>query len=339
MKESPVRQRNHSLDAAIDEVMSQKPLQSKFKQQRIGSPDSQELRYSKLPDNRTEWQKAFAWDEAVDLANQHLFGNESFRENQREIINATKSGKDVLALIPTGGGKSLTFQLTAVVSEGVTFVVMPLLSLIEDNLNFVLDLAIPAVSLSVGNTQKEDKKIGQLYNEIRELRHKLVYLTPEKLVKSPALLEVMTELYRENKIDRFVIDEVHCVSHWGQDFRKDYLHLNLLKQRYPTVPILGLTATATQKVKDDMAKRLGIKNTVYYFQSSFNRPNLIYEIRNKKQLKSIDSDVVNLLQTRFRNKSGIIYCLSRKDCEKLSETLKRNYKIKCDFYHAELPYR
>lgn len=215
MKESPVKQRNHSLDAAIDEVMSQKPLQSKFKQKRIGSPDSQELRYSKLPDNRTEWQKAFAWDEAVDLANQHLFGNESFRENQREIINATKSGKDVLALIPTGGGKSLTFQLTAVVSEGVTFVVMPLLSLIEDNLNFVLDLAIPAVSLSVGNTQKEDKKIGQLYNEIRELRHKLVYLTPEKLVKSPALLEVMTELYRENKIDRFVIDEVHCVSHWG----------------------------------------------------------------------------------------------------------------------------
>lgn len=115
--------------------------------------------------------------------------------------------------------------------------------------------------------------------------------------------------------------------------------MDILKKRFPEVPILGLTATATQKVKDDMAKRLGIKNTVYYFQSSFNRPNLIYEIRNKKSLKSIDADLVNLLQTRFKNKSGIIYCVSRKDCEKLAETLKRNYKIACDFYHAELPYR
>jgi superfamily II DNA helicase RecQ len=92
-----------------------------------------------------------------------------------------------------------------------------------------------------------------------------VYLTPEKLVKSPALMQVLDELYACNKIDRFVIDEVHCVSHWGQDFRKDYLHLDILKKRFPEVPILGLTATATQKVKDDMAKRLGIKNTVYYF--------------------------------------------------------------------------
>jgi RecQ family ATP-dependent DNA helicase len=202
---------------------------------------------------------------------------------------------------------------------------MPLLSLIEDNLNFVLELSIPAISLSVGNTQKEDKKIGHLYNEIRQIQHKIVYLTPEKLVKSPALMNVLDELYVQNKIDRFVIDEVHCVSHWGQDFRKDYLHLDILKKRFPEVPILGLTATATQKVKDDMAKRLGITKTVYYFQSSFNRPNLVYEIRPKKQLKSIDSDLVQLLKTRFKNKSGIIYCVSKKDCEKLAETLKRNY--------------
>lgn len=147
----------------------------------------------------------------------------------------------------------------------MTFVVMPLLSLIEDNLNFVLDLSIPAISLSVGNQQKEDKKMGSLYNEIKQIMHKIVYLTPEKLVKSPALMGVLDELYQCGKIDRFVIDEVHCVSHWGQDFRKDYLHLDILKKRYPRVPILGLTATATVKVKDDMAKRLGIKNTVYYF--------------------------------------------------------------------------
>ena len=215
---------------------------------------------------------------------------------------------------------------------------MPLLSLIEDNLNFVLELSIPAVSLSVGNTKKEEKKIGQVYQEIRQIRHKIVYLTPEKLVQSPALMTVLDELYSANKIDRFVIDEVHCVSHWGQDFRKDYLHLNILKQRFPKVPILGLTATATQKVKDDMAYRLGIKSTVYYFQSSFNRPNLVYEIRDKKSLKSIDQDLANMLQNRFKGKSGIIYCISRKDCEKLADVLKRNFRVKCDFYHAELDY-
>ena len=162
-------------------------------------------------------------------------------------------------------------------------------------------------------------------------------MTPEKIVKSPALLSTIDELYSMGKIDRFVIDEVHCVSHWGQDFRKDYLHLDILKKRYYNVPILGLTATATQKVKDDMAKRLGIR-TATYFQSSFNRPNLQYEIRNKKEIKDIDKDVVSLLRTRFYKKSGIIYCISRKDCEKLAETLKRNYLIKCDFYHADLPY-
>ena len=114
--------------------------------------------------------------------------------------------------------------------------------------------------------------------------------------------------------------------------------MDILKSRYPTVPILGLTATATQKVKDDIAKRLKIKQRVVYFQSSFNRPNLIYEIRNKKEIKNVDADLTQLLKTRFRGRSGIIYCISRKDCEKLAETLKRNYGIKCDFYHAELPY-
>ena len=140
------------------------------------------------------------------------------------------------------------------------------------------------------------------------------------------------------KIDRFVIDEVHCVSNWGQDFRKDYLELKFLKKRYPNVPILGLTATATVKVKDDIAKQLNIKNKVIYFQSSFNRPNLIYEIRDKKNIKDVEKDVSIMLKTRFKGKSGIIYCISRKDCEKLAENLKRSHKVKCDFYHADLPY-
>ena len=112
----------------------------------------------------------------------------------------------------------------------------------------------------------------------------------------------------------------------------------MLKKRYPKVPLLGLTATATQKVKDDIAKRLGITKKVIYFQSSFNRANLIYEIRDKKKIKNIENDIKVMLTTRFKGKCGIIYCISRKDCEKLAENLKRNYRIACDFYHADLPY-
>lgn len=117
------------------------------------------------------------------------------------------------------------------------------------------------------------------YNGIRQLQYKIVYTTPEKLVASPPLNEAIDYLYQNGQLDRFVIDEVHCVSHWGQDFRKDYLNLDCLKRNYPKTPLLGLTATATVKVKDDIATRLGIPNDVLYFQSSYNRPNLFYEIR------------------------------------------------------------
>ena len=110
-----------------------------------------------------------------------------------------------------------------------------------------------------------------------------------------------------------------------------------MKKRYPVVPILGLTATATVKVKDDIAKRLGITKKVIYFQSSFNRANLLYEIRDKKAIKNIEDDIKTMLKTRFKGKCGIIYCISRKECEKLAENLKRNHGVKCDFYHADLP--
>ncbi len=216
---------------------------------------------------------------------------------------------------------------------------MPLLSLIEDNLSFVEALGIPACSMSsCSQSQKEENRIRELYSDIRQLKYKLVYLTPERLVKSPALMGMIDYLATQNRVDRFVIDEVHCVSHWGQDFRKDYLHLDFLKDKYPKVPLLCLTATATIKVKDDIVKRLKIDKDYAFFQSSFNRPNLIYEIRDKKQFKNVNDDLVQMLRTRFRGKSGIVYCISRKECEKLAEVLKRNYQMKCDFYHAELSY-
>ena len=289
-------------------------------------------------DGRREWQREFEWDKDVQDANKLIFENEEFRENQREIINCTKSGRDVLALIPTGGGKSLTFQLSAVTDPGVTFVVMPLLSLIEDNLNFVTNLGIPACTLStVSNSKNEKARISEYYRMIEQVEFKIVYLTPERINNSPGLLQIISALHSKGLVSRFVIDEVHCVSHWGQDFRKDYLELKVLRSKYPGVPILGLTATATVRVKEDICKQLNLQDVVC-FQSSFNRTNLIYEIRDKKQIKNVDSDIAQLLNTRFRGKCGIIYCVRRKECEQLSETLKRNFKIKCDFYHADMAY-
>ena len=174
--------------------------------------------------------------------------------------------------------------------------------------------------------------------DIDQLKYKIVYLTPEKFASSANLKHLVKSLYERNKIDRFVIDEVHCVSHWGQDFRKDYLLLDRLKINYPSVPLLGLTATATNKVKDDIIVRLGIQDDYVVFQSSYNRPNLIYEIRKTKEVKGKDQDLANLLKLRFKGKCGIIYCISKKECERLNEVLRRNYKISCDFYHAGLSY-
>ncbi len=211
---------------------------------------------------------------------------------------------------------------------------MPLLSLIEDNFNFVKNLGIPAVSLSIHN-KFDEKRVNNYLSEIRNLQYKLVYLTPEKLVNSSGLTSTLQFLYKQKKINWFVIDEVHCVSHWGQDFRADYLNLDVLKTNFPSVPILGLTATATLNVKEDIVKRLKLNKPIY-FQSSFNRPNLLYEIKLKKTCKNIENDLVNLLQNRFKNKSGIIYCQSRKDCEQLCEKLSTQHLIKCSYYHAEL---
>ena len=169
-----------------------------------------------------------------------------------------------------------------------------------------------------------------------EAKYKLVYTTPEKIASNQNLKDIMERLYRKGLIDRFVIDEVHCVSSWGGDFRADYLELKLLKKNFPKVPILGLTATASQEVKEDVSAKLGITSKVIYFQSSFNRPNLVYEVRHKHNISNLDRDIGLLIRNRFKDKTGIVYCTSRKDCEKLSETLKRNYNIRCDYYHAEL---
>jgi RecQ family ATP-dependent DNA helicase len=181
-----------------------------------------------------------------------VFGNDGFKESQLEIINAALSGKDVMALIPTGGGKSLCFQLPALLDKGYTFIIMPLISLIEDQAYQLRQRNIKAFAFSKMTASNNSSKtfFTDLLRGDETL--KLIYLTPEKFVNSPAFMSVLDKLYQMKRISRFVIDEVHCVSHWGQDFRKDYRELSLLRMRYPKVPIIALTATATVPVKYDI---------------------------------------------------------------------------------------
>eukprot|EP00347_Sterkiella_histriomuscorum_P003511 403364021 len=309
----------------------------------LGNPDDEHFlyegedkykAYNLENQGKNEWRDTkFPWDQHIQEFNQKVFRNKTFLENQREIINAALNGKDVMALIPTGGGKSLTFQLTALMNNGYTFVIMPLIALIEDQIEQLRRLKVKCVYYN------RSIKQGQFYTDLlanSDPLMKLIYLTPEKLVQTKPFINILDKLYQDNRIARFVIDEVHCVSHWGQDFRKDYRELQILRMRYPTVPMIVLTATATIAVKYDIVKHLKLDNIVF-FQSSFNRPNLLYEIRDKAKIKkNIAEDIIMLLRDRkYVYQSGIIYCLSRTECEELCRELSE-FDVKCDYYHAKM---
>ncbi|XP_020110076.1 ATP-dependent DNA helicase Q-like 4A isoform X2 [Ananas comosus] len=273
----------------------------------------------------------FPWTKKLEANNRKVFGNHSFRPNQREVINATMSGYDVFVLMPTGGGKSLTYQLPALISPGITLVISPLVSLIQDQIMHLLQANIPAAYLSANMEWAEQQEI------FRELtsslcKYKLLYVTPEKVAKSDALLRQLESLHSRGSLARIVIDEAHCVSQWGHDFRPDYQGLGILKQKFPSTPVLALTATATASVKADVVQALGLVNCII-FRQSFNRPNLWYSVmpKTKKCLEDIDK----FIKENHFDECGIIYCLSRMDCEKVAEKL-QEYGHKASFYHGSM---
>eukprot|EP00915_Cephaloidophora_sp_WS-2016_P001698 GHVH01002331.1.p1 GENE.GHVH01002331.1~~GHVH01002331.1.p1 ORF type:complete len:790 (+),score=117.70 GHVH01002331.1:586-2955(+) len=250
----------------------------------------------------------------------------------RESINAILSGCDVFCMMPTGGGKSLCFQLPALLDgTKVSVVVMPLISLMQDQFEQMNELGLPCAYLAGATTLGE---VRQIQDECESGDIRLLFVTPEKIQASESFNSFLMRLYQNNKLARFVIDEAHCVSQWGNDFRKDYLQLSSLRSKYPAVPIAAFTATATRQVIKDVTNQLKMRDT-QLFQRSFDRPNLLFEVRMKKK-SSLMTDIVKLLKDPTTVKySAIVYCFSQKECTENAKEL-RDRGIKALPYHAGL---
>jgi ATP-dependent DNA helicase RecQ len=264
--------------------------------------------------------------ETLEQALKHYFGYDKFRLGQREIITTALANRDLLVVMPTGGGKSLCFQLPALLKQGVTIVVSPLIALMQDQVQQLANNGIPATFLNSSITTEERRdRATAIYNgEI-----KLLYLAPERL-NQEFISNFLIDLHQEVGIAGFAIDEAHCVSEWGHDFRPDYRKLSQLRHYFPKVPWLGLTATATDRVRQDIIKQLDLCEPEIHI-SSFNRPNLYYEVRRKSTTPYKEL----LAQVKQSTGAGIIYCLSRKKVDELTSKLQHD-GIKVLPYHAGL---
>lgn len=254
----------------------------------------------------------------------HYFGYDRFRVGQKEIINQALSKQDLLIIMPTGGGKSLCFQLPALLQPGLTIVVSPLISLMQDQVDALRDNGIGATFL---NSTINMKEVRHRENEILSGKIKLLYLAPERLV-SDKFTPFLNLIQEKLGISAFAIDEAHCISEWGHDFRTEYRQLKKLRRNYPQIPIWSLTATATSRVQKDIIQQLGLRQPHIHI-ASFNRPNLYYEVNHK----SPRSYAQLLKIVKAEKGSGIIYCFNRKSTEEISSHLVKD-KISALPYHG-----
>jgi len=251
------------------------------------------------------------------------FGFSSFKGNQEAVIRNVLSGKDTFVLMPTGGGKSLCYQLPALLMDGVAIVISPLIALMKNQVDAMRTYSNDAGIAHFLNSSLNKSAIAQVRNDVLEGRIKLLYFAPESLTK-----EDNVAFLRKVKVSFYAIDEAHCISEWGHDFRPEYRRIRPIINEIGTAPLIALTATATPKVQMDIQKNLGMSDASV-FKSSFNRPNLYYEIRPKHD---VDREIIRYIK-QHEGKSGIIYCLSRKKVEELTELLVAN-GIRALAYHA-----
>ena len=252
------------------------------------------------------------------------FGFDTFKGDQEAVIRNLLDGKDAFVLMPTGGGKSLCYQLPSLIMEGTAIVISPLIALMKNQVDAIRNLNEEDGVAHFLNSSLTKQAIEEVKAAVLSGKTKLLYVAPESLTK-----EENVEFLKSIKISFYAIDEAHCISEWGHDFRPEYRRIRPIMNEIGKAPVIALTATATTKVRDDIKKNLGIQNAPD-FKSSFNRPNLYYEVRPKT--KNVDKDIIKFIKSN-PGKSGIIYCLSRKKVEELTEILKVN-EIQAKAYHA-----
>ncbi len=255
---------------------------------------------------------------------QKVFGYAHFRGQQQQIIEALVAGEEALVLMPTGGGKSLCYQIPALLREGVGIVISPLIALMQDQVNALLQLGVRAAFLNSTLSLQESAAIeaALLNNELD-----LLYIAPERLTAARTLA-----LFKQLKIALFAVDEAHCVSQWGHDFRVDYLQLSMLHEQFPDIPRIALTATADERTRKEIIQRLGLENARVYI-SGFDRPNIRYRIVQKQKARQ---QLLQFIQTEHQGDAGIVYCLSRKRVESTAAWL-LGHGITALPYHAGMP--
>jgi ATP-dependent DNA helicase RecQ len=268
-------------------------------------------------------------NDAATLATElkRRFGFESFRPGQEAIVRDILRGRDVLAIMPTGGGKSLCFQLPALLRPGVCIVVSPLIALMQDQVRLLQDNGIEATFI---NSSLDRSEISRRFARLERGELKLLYVAPERLLQSEFEGEVLPRLHATHGISSLVVDEAHCVSEWGHDFRPEYRQLHRLRTRFADIPIAAFTATATERVRQDIVRQLALRAPCTHV-ASFNRPNLYYAVRPKT--KAAYTEILGL--ARDSNGAGIVYCLSRKRVDELAERLQSD-GIRALPYHAGL---
>jgi RecQ family ATP-dependent DNA helicase len=274
-----------------------------------------------------EWSDAqgFPWSKTLNIMLRECFRLHTFRPGQLEAINCVLSGNDVFLVMAAGAGKSLVYQLPSLVAcrmasgrSKITLIISPLVALMKDQVDELLRLGLPAASITK-NTTKELK--AEIFNDIAspDGRIRLLYISPEMFAASKTLLSKLEAAHRIDKLQLCVVDEAHCCSAWGHNFRKDYLQLKMLKQQFERVPLLALTATASPRVVDDVKKILKMKGVV--FRTKTDRPNLVYSVVKKAEGTKALDQIAMIISEHFNGSSGIVYCMSQNETEKVSRGL------------------